>query len=354
MANPKKSESLGAAECARRTGLTVRALRVYERYGLIEPRRTAKGWRCYGPRELQRLNVIVTLKAFGMSLEQIGTLVAKRPPPLARVLQMQLEACRARRDALEKSLELIRAALHTIGSGKSLSLEELCNLTRSMEMENRSDLFASVREQMNEKLSPDEERAFMNWFAARPAEERQTIQEEYAPAMRGLFRSLRGLREKAVDPAAAEVQALIVESNELAVRYGTRKFRAEMFEWDPSVARKLAEVSERALSRSMPHHPGAYFRAAQAASPWHRALTPIVDEAAKLAAENAAPSSATAQALAHRLALICSAHSLGDPLVYARSEAAAQFRGTTDVNTKMTGARVYLASAVQAAALGSR
>ena len=31
---------MNAAECARRTGLTVRALRVYERHGLIEPARS--------------------------------------------------------------------------------------------------------------------------------------------------------------------------------------------------------------------------------------------------------------------------------------------------------------------------
>ena len=73
MTRKKKSMSMGAAECARRAGLTVRALRVYERHGLIEPKRTGKGWRCYGPRELQQLNVIVALKAFGMTLTQIRT-----------------------------------------------------------------------------------------------------------------------------------------------------------------------------------------------------------------------------------------------------------------------------------------
>jgi DNA-binding transcriptional MerR regulator len=34
-----------AAECARRTGLTIRALRIYERRGLIRPARSAKGSR---------------------------------------------------------------------------------------------------------------------------------------------------------------------------------------------------------------------------------------------------------------------------------------------------------------------
>jgi DNA-binding transcriptional MerR regulator len=84
MARAKNSLSMGAAECARRTGLTVRALRLNERHGPIEPRRTGK--RCYGPEELRRLNVIVTLKAFGMNLAQIRTLLETKAPPLARVL----------------------------------------------------------------------------------------------------------------------------------------------------------------------------------------------------------------------------------------------------------------------------
>jgi DNA-binding transcriptional MerR regulator len=92
----------------------VRALRVYERHGLIDPARSSKGWRCYGPRELQRLNVIVTLKAFGMTLAQIRALLATKTPPI----------------------ELI-----------------------------------------NEQITPDEERAYMIWMAARPAGEVKAMQE---------------------------------------------------------------------------------------------------------------------------------------------------------------------------------
>jgi len=86
MAKPKKSESRGAAECAQRTGLTVRALRVYERHGLIAPTRSATGWRCYGPKELARINVIVTLKAFGLTLAQIRSVLTttSRPPKAYR------------------------------------------------------------------------------------------------------------------------------------------------------------------------------------------------------------------------------------------------------------------------------
>jgi DNA-binding transcriptional MerR regulator len=99
----------------------VRALRLYERQRLIEPRRTAKGWRCYGPLELRRLNVIVTLKAFGMTLAQIRTLLARNAPPLARVLQLQLQVCSARRDAADKAVGMVQSALLTIKSGGRVS-----------------------------------------------------------------------------------------------------------------------------------------------------------------------------------------------------------------------------------------
>jgi DNA-binding transcriptional MerR regulator len=132
----KEKRSLSAVECARRTGLTVRALRVYERHGLLAPARSGNGWRLYGPKELQRLNVIVTLKTFGMTLAQIRSLLKTRAPPLGRELEMQLRACKARRDGAEKALELVQAALATIESGRPLTLEQLCNLTRSMEMGN--------------------------------------------------------------------------------------------------------------------------------------------------------------------------------------------------------------------------
>jgi DNA-binding transcriptional MerR regulator len=351
MPKPKKTASLSAAECARRTGLTVRALRVYEHHGLIEPARSGKGWRLYGPKELQRLNVIVTLKAFGMTLAQIRSLLKKNPPPLARVLEMQLRACRARRDGAENALELVQAALATIESGRPLALEELCNLTRSMEMGNHH---AITRDLINEQIAPDEERAYMTWMAARPPDEIKAMQE-YGAAVRVLFRSLQDLREKNVQPTAPETQTLITEWNALAVRYGLRQFMTTLLEWNPAVGQKWLQVGERAMSRSMASQQAApddglwaYFGAAQEASPWHQALKQTADEAANLLERGVEPSAAPATALADSLARICSDHSLGDPLVYARWASAMQFRRSVDENARWKSAWAYLASALQA------
>ena len=357
MPKQKGPASLSAVECARRTGLTVRALRVYERHGLIEPARSGKGWRLYGPRELQRLNVIVTLKAFGMTLAQIHSLVKKRPPPLARVLEMQLRACRARRDGAEKALELVQAALTTIQSGRPLALEELCNLTRSMEMGNHH---AVTRELINEQITPHEERAYMTWAAGRPPDEIKAMQQ-YGAAVSTVFRSLQDLRKRKVEPGSPQAQALVTEWNTLAVRHGLRNFMAQLLEWNPAVAQKWLQVGERAMALRVASQQAspddglwAYFGAAQEASPWHRALRETADAAAKLVESGVEPFSTPAIGLADRLARICSDHSLGDPQVYARWAGAMQFRSFSDENARMKSAWAYLASALEARPRGDK
>jgi len=93
---------------------------------------------------------------------------------------------------------------------------------------------------------------------------------------------------------------------------------------------------------------GAYHRAAQVASPWYRALEPIVDEAAVLVGKNAKPSAAPAQALATRLRHVCVDHSLGDPLLYARWARALLFRRPAEDNARAQAGWAFLADAIKA------
>lgn len=67
-----------ASDTARRLGLTVRALRVYERHGLLRPGRTLAGWRVYGPEEMARLHQVLALKRLGLKLGQIADLLQGR------------------------------------------------------------------------------------------------------------------------------------------------------------------------------------------------------------------------------------------------------------------------------------
>jgi DNA-binding transcriptional MerR regulator len=127
---------LTIAECAFRTGLTIRALRVYEDHGLITPGRSPGGWRQYGPADLVRLNMIALLKTAGMSLAQIREVAGTRAnePALQPILQAQLETWKTRRLAADRGIAITEAALERLNTVRSLSVDELCNLIGAIEM----------------------------------------------------------------------------------------------------------------------------------------------------------------------------------------------------------------------------
>jgi hypothetical protein len=239
-----------------------------------------------------------------------------------------------------------------------LSVDELCNLARSMDMSNHQ---VTTRELINKAITPDEERAYMTWWAARPPNEAMAMRD-YSAAMRELFRSLHGFMEKKVEPAATEVQALVDQWNEIALRYGLRNTMVALLEWNASIARKWLDVGEHTLSQTAASGKAAperalwnYFRAAVEASAWHQRLMQIVDEAATLIEKKVGRSSAAAKALAKSLAQICADHCLGDPLVYARWSAVMQ-RGDRPANLEASrkAAWAFLASALAAGAPSSR
>ena len=128
---------LTAAECAERIGLTVRALRVYERHGLLRPRRTDKNWRLYGVEDLARLNEILALKRFGLSLAGIADLLAGKPTDLDRTLAMQQATQEALRHRVEGSLILIRAS-QRIAAGEGVSINELITIAKETSMTDHS------------------------------------------------------------------------------------------------------------------------------------------------------------------------------------------------------------------------
>jgi DNA-binding transcriptional MerR regulator len=136
MTEPVNEPWLTAAECAARTGLTVRALRVYEEYGLISPHRTAGGWRCYGKDDLIRLNTITLLKSAGLSLVQIRTVTRLNEiaPSLRHVLEAQVDTWKAKRGEAERGQQIVETALKNLDTQQSLPVDELCNLVRNLVM----------------------------------------------------------------------------------------------------------------------------------------------------------------------------------------------------------------------------
>ncbi|MBI3970226.1 MAG: heavy metal-responsive transcriptional regulator [Chloroflexi bacterium] len=115
-------------ELAAALGLNPKTIRYYEAVGLLpEPRRTAAGYRLYGPADLDRLRFIGKAKAIGLSLEEIGDILRLRrggQAPCEHVLALvgrKLEAVdRQLRTLTEFRQELValrRQAARTMSAG---------------------------------------------------------------------------------------------------------------------------------------------------------------------------------------------------------------------------------------------
>lgn len=75
----KASDLLAIGELARRTGLSVSAIRYYEARGLVASLRTSGGQRRFLRGDIRRLSFILIAQRLGMSLDQIEAELARLP-----------------------------------------------------------------------------------------------------------------------------------------------------------------------------------------------------------------------------------------------------------------------------------
>src|SRR5277367_5148340 len=125
---------LSPSETARRLGVGVRALRLYERKGLVCPGRTQAGWRVYGPSEIERLHQVLTLKSLGLSLARITQLLDGRVADLPALLALQEEVLTQRIGALQRARKSVQAARAKVSCDSRLALEDLIDLVRETTM----------------------------------------------------------------------------------------------------------------------------------------------------------------------------------------------------------------------------
>jgi MerR family transcriptional regulator, redox-sensitive transcriptional activator SoxR len=124
------AELLTIGETAKRSGVAASALRFYEERGLIASERAGSGHRRYPRPVLRRIAFIVFAQRVGLSLEEIGTELAKLPPnhaPTRRDWSRLSATWGTRIDRRIDELERLKAGLtECIGCG-CLSLDR-CKL----------------------------------------------------------------------------------------------------------------------------------------------------------------------------------------------------------------------------------
>jgi DNA-binding transcriptional MerR regulator len=168
-------DHLSPAETAKRFGVSIKALRLYERHGLLQPLRTSNGstgaaWRVYGSAQITRLHQILALKRLGLSLAQIGELLIGEDA-LDPILAFQERVLAEDSARIARALTLIRKARTKLASGAALSIDDLTTLTQETVMTTRptaEDLNEAMTPFNRKHLTPEDRARLHEWHAGHP------------------------------------------------------------------------------------------------------------------------------------------------------------------------------------------
>jgi MerR family transcriptional regulator, thiopeptide resistance regulator len=106
-------------EFAQRAGVTVKALRHYDRLGLLQPRRSGSGYRLYSESDYERLERIAALKFLGVPLKQIKAVLDRSGMTLSEALRRQREELEDKRRMLGSAVRAIQDAEQALASGRA-------------------------------------------------------------------------------------------------------------------------------------------------------------------------------------------------------------------------------------------
>lgn len=121
---------LNPSEAAKRLGVSTKALRLYEQRGLVTPRRTAAGWRAYGPTEMAQAAEIAALRELGLSLGQVARVLMGEAVGLEPALAAHQATLEDRIRQLIVTVEKVRSLRAGLAQGRAPAAGELGHLLK--------------------------------------------------------------------------------------------------------------------------------------------------------------------------------------------------------------------------------
>ncbi|MBX6366154.1 MAG: MerR family transcriptional regulator [Gemmatimonadetes bacterium] len=122
-------------ELAEATGLTVRTLHHYDAIGLLRPSaRTASGYRLYGEADIERLQRIRSLRALGLSLEEIRECLGRPGGSLAEVIGLHIGRLREEIEQKTRLLGRLERMAARLEADGGVSAEEFLETLEAMTM----------------------------------------------------------------------------------------------------------------------------------------------------------------------------------------------------------------------------
>jgi DNA-binding transcriptional MerR regulator len=121
----------GAADVARRFGVTIKTLRLYETAGLLRPTRDGNGWRRYGQLECERIHVVLLLRRFGLTIARIRDFLSADQPDVSALLDLQAEALAEQQGRIGEALSLIEEARRHLTEHGSIDRAALAAIAKA-------------------------------------------------------------------------------------------------------------------------------------------------------------------------------------------------------------------------------
>lgn len=110
----RSDASYTVGQLAKLAGVSARTLRYYEEEGLLRPSRAESGYRVYAASDAKRLAYILSMRACGLPVATIHSLLENDEGDLRHVLHAHLLTLSAQRDSLDEAIERTEAAIATI------------------------------------------------------------------------------------------------------------------------------------------------------------------------------------------------------------------------------------------------
>lgn len=245
-------------EFAGHAGVTAKALRHYERLGLLKPGRTGAGYRLYSESDRMRLEQIMALKFLGIPLREIRALLDGGEPSLAEALRRQRGWLQEKQRELESGIRAIEDAERTVETGAPGSV-----------------LWKKVVEVIAMKSDGEAMRKYYSEEAW--AKRKQHYEQWPSPAWRELCREIRTVLGE--DPAGPRAQALKARWTELlsrevsgdpAVQAGALAAWQDRANWPAALREKIDELHLEQVVEFLAKTIAACWKAYVASEAWAR------------------------------------------------------------------------------------
>ncbi len=118
------SRRYSVKEVSERSGVSVRALRLWDEMGLVVPERLANGYRSYTGADLERLRRLLIFRACGMELKEIAFLLDADEAEVDCALRQQLRLLHERERDLACLIGTVEETLEGLEEGRDMTDEE--------------------------------------------------------------------------------------------------------------------------------------------------------------------------------------------------------------------------------------